>query len=336
MAENEDNCSVGKLTKTSCHLSSFTKKKDLFQLNQLSKDDMSLLKYRIDKYYTIADGTICDHHRHSYLTYYSQFIYKCCDPFNKHKSNVTNDLRIIKIDFCEIVLTKLKLKLIPGNKICKRCQSSLKEKLGLEQEEESTIDVAGTSTDKECPIDVADTSTDKKGRRRLDRIAKQDVSYVTPNVEEGYSQKSNFSNSSSEFFTLSQGQRELNTILTDLEMPSLENHQVFKTRRINDANSSVHDVAKNFAKKCSTALDISFTIPEPVSRTVIEDSAILQQMIINLKNLFEKTTTTNQKLKYLALPSDWNYHMICQYFECTKYVYEKLCLFRKMDGKLKF
>lgn len=60
-------------------------------------------------------------------------------------------------------------------------------------------------------------------------------------------------------------------------------------------------------------------------------------MIINLKNLFEKTTTTNQKLKYLALlSSDWNYAMICQYFECTKYVYEKLCLFRKMDGKLKF
>lgn len=117
MNEVLENCNIGLLAKTECHLSSYTQKKCIHKLESVPEEDTSLLKFRIDDYHRVSKGTICEHHKKLYLDYFSSFKYKCCDPFKKHKKNINTNLRILKLEICKSALEILLLKLAPGDKV---------------------------------------------------------------------------------------------------------------------------------------------------------------------------------------------------------------------------
>lgn len=77
-------CDIGVLTNTQCHLKTFTNENSLYKLESLSDNDIELLKYRLDDYHKIVIENICEHHKCAWLSYYSNFLRYCCDPFKKH------------------------------------------------------------------------------------------------------------------------------------------------------------------------------------------------------------------------------------------------------------
>lgn len=327
MTEELENCNVGILTRSQCHLTSYTDKKNLYDLQSFSVEDKLLLKYRVDNYHQIANGKICEHHKYIWLTYYSSSIRKCCDPFKNHTSNITTGLRVLKLELCENALKNLLLKLKPGNKVCKRCETHLKNKLGQ----------ADNGNQYDSINSISNTEF-----RRSDRIKELgEISYCNKE-DEPESQNSCMSNVSnvsniSVFNTLSQEKSVVNTVLNNLDLPRMNDHQFQRTKRISDAKNMVHDVCKNFCAVFSKATSINIIVPETVSNNILDDCSQFRQVIMNLQDEFESTNSVHKKLECLSLlPKEWNKCKIKQYFNCTDYMYSKIHRFREMDGKITF
>lgn len=328
MEEEIANCDVGTITKTPCHLDYYTNQKNLYKLDSLSVEDIKLLKYRIDNFHTISNGQICDHHKQIWLHRYSSSKRKCCDPFNKHDKTISSDLRILSIEICENILKNLLIKLIPGDKVCKRCESLLKTKINSEETNLQSLQSS----------DLADVaSCSNMQLRQSTRIKTEEKSSVCgPILPESQSSTSSIGSSkSSDFVTLSQESTVIDKVLTALDLPCFKNQPLFKTRRLNYAENVVTDVCKLFAEKLSHVSGVTIEVPGAVYNNIFEDSIILKKLIINLQKEFERTKLISKKLEYLALlPIDFNRNKIQQYFNCTNYMYLKLSEFRAMDGKL--
>lgn len=323
-----ENCSIGILTRSQCHLTSYTNKKNLYDLQSFSFEDKLLLKYRVDNYHEIANGKICEHHKRFWLNYYSYSLRKCCDPFKNHTSNVTTGLRVLKLELCENALENLLLKLKPGDKVCKRCETHLKNKLAQEENNRNQNDSINSTSNTEF--------------RRSDRIKELgEISYCNnENLPESQnsciSSGSNISNIS-EFNTLSQEKSVVNTVLNNLDLPLMNDHQFQRTKRVSDAKNIVHDVCKNFCAVFSKAASINIIVPETVSNNILDDCSQFRQVIMNLQQEFEGTNSVHKKIECLSLlPKEWNKSTIKQYFNCTDYMYSKLHRFREMDGKIIF
>lgn len=332
MDENLKDCSIGSITNSLCHLKTYNAKRVLHKLEDLPPEQISLFIYRIENFYSIENGTICEHHHNTYITYFSNLSNKCCDPLNRHKNKIHKDLRILELDFCDSTLKHLKLKLIPGHKICKNCETLLKNKMTIFESTEPT-----SFANEKMDID-SDCEIENVALRRSERNIDKEVNYVENLCSQpGSSQNSYFSSISSEFFTFSQGQRELNASLKILGMPDINNTSFFKTRRTTDANKLIHDVCKNIAQKVSVAFDTEVIIPESVTKNVIEDSLVLDKLMKNLRQEYETLNTTFKKLSILALlPIDWKREMILkQAFNCSRRLYDHLKKFREMDGKFR-
>lgn len=327
MSEETENCDVGVYTESECHLTCYTAGKCLHKFESLSAEDISLLKYRIVNFHEISKGTICDHHKNVYLTHFTSLKRKCCDPFKKHRQNVVDNLRILKQELCEKALNCLFLKIIPGDKICHNCEITLLKNIKCITESSNTLD----------QTDLVD-SRSEVGLRHSERVSKiEKISLSNYNVKPESQSSSTTAESTasnfSEFSTLSQDKRVINTILNSLELPNLNDLQFYKTRRVHDAENIVHDVCKNFTQVMAKATEVDIVVPEPVSRNIIEDSSILRELLSNLQKKFESTETVYGKLEILALlPKNWNRNKIRQYFACTDYMSTKLNQFKEMDG----
>lgn len=327
MTEESESCDIGILTETRCHLTSYTKNKRLYDLQSLSVEDISILKYRLDNYHEIANGKICEHHKCLWLAYYSSFIRKCCDPFKKHTRNIITELRELKLELCEGALKNLLLKLKPGDKVCKRCENLLKEKIESTQGRHS------------CDLINSIASTSNAEFRRSDRVKELGaISYCDEEIlpESQNSCISNISTVSniSIFDTSSQEKSVLDTVLNSLDLPCMNNHQFRKTKRISDAKNIVHEVCENFSKLFSKAANINIVVPETVTNNILDDCSEFREMIINLQEEVKSTHSVHKKIEYLSLlPKGWNKCKIQQYFDCTDYMYRTLNRFREMDGE---
>lgn len=327
MTEELENCDIGIITQSQCHLTSYTDKKNLYDLQSFSVEDNLILKYRVNNYHKIANGKICEHHKCIWLTYYSSRSRKCCDPFKNHTSNITAGLRILKLELCESALKNLLLKLKPGDKVCKRCETHLKHKLAQE---------GYSCYQKDYIASISHTEF-----RRSDRIKELgEISYCDKDVPESQSSfissVSNVSNISV-FNTLSQEKSVVNTVLNNLELPCMNDHPFEKTKRISDAKNIVHEVCKNFCEVFSKAASINIVVPETVSNNILDDCSQFRQVIMNLQQEFESTNSVHKQIECLSLlPKEWNKCKIKKYFDCTDYMYRKLHRFREMDGKIIF
>ena len=92
-----DQCKIGELTNTTCHLETYTKSKLLIKLDELSESDFMLLKYRIENDNIIRENCICQHHKLSYFNYFSSKHLSCCNPFLIHSKPIKSNSRETKL-----------------------------------------------------------------------------------------------------------------------------------------------------------------------------------------------------------------------------------------------
>ena len=101
MSDKKENCDVGFHTNTECHLTHYSSNKLLHKLQSLSIEEISLLKYRIEGFHEISEGTICDHYAKVYLTLYTSLKRKCCNSFAKHKKKLLIILEYSRLSFAK-------------------------------------------------------------------------------------------------------------------------------------------------------------------------------------------------------------------------------------------
>ncbi|KAH0549584.1 hypothetical protein KQX54_010599 [Cotesia glomerata] len=329
-------CDVGKLTSTKCHLTDYSNLKTLHNVDQFSNEDRLLLKLRLNNANNISK--ICDHHKCDYLNYYSVKFRKCCDPFQIHKKNVCGDLRILSLELCLSILTNLLLKLIPGDKICKRCENNLRQKIS--SQEKNNCSTSQETTDQ---IDMIQEGTvyDEKELRRSARLRISEMNKTTTQEIIHCSQSTNSTNSicitssGSEFMTASQDKQDINHILSTLDLPLYEQQALYKTKHQVQAENLVQAVSDKFAEKLSQVADLNITIPDLVNTNLYQDSFALREMIMNLRYFYDNAKTLSEKLEYLSLlPKHWILPKVSQYFSCTNYMWLKLNKFKQMQDPL--
>lgn len=129
MEEEQTPCGIGLLTQTTddCYLLSYSNKKILYNINTFATEEILILRYRVDEYFSSDNDTICNHHKSKYLDYFDKDKVCCCDPFQKHKKFITSSLRSLTLKFCCDTLKNIVIKLKPGEKICRFCELDLKK-----------------------------------------------------------------------------------------------------------------------------------------------------------------------------------------------------------------
>lgn len=117
----DEKCSVGENTKSECHLLHYTKKRSIQNVENLSDDDLNLLKLRSESKIL---KTVCLHHESVFLKKY-EFLQKvCCDPFKRHKTLAKKSLRVVNLEQSRIISSK-GFKVNPGQKLCSFCRNEL-------------------------------------------------------------------------------------------------------------------------------------------------------------------------------------------------------------------
>lgn len=129
-------CTIGSVTKTDCHLTYFSNKKCLHDIQNLSSNEYALLSYRINNMSSeTRNGSICNHHKCHYLDYFSRRYKKCCDPFIRHAKKVRDSLGIIDLDTAGNALKYIGTVLEPGNKLCKNCFAAVKNRIAKAEDQ---------------------------------------------------------------------------------------------------------------------------------------------------------------------------------------------------------
>lgn len=119
---------MGKITQTNC-----SSGKRFHQIQDIEVKEYKLLKYRIENFFKISGGDICDEHKRYYLDNYYKRKTICCNPYGIHKKYIKTDLRTIELHFCDEAIIHLMLKLEPGNKICIKCQRRINSEVAREK-----------------------------------------------------------------------------------------------------------------------------------------------------------------------------------------------------------
>ena len=123
-------CSIGKFLKDTCDKTSHTSKIGRQQIEDLTNDDIQILSRRcgLDQD-QLTD--VCLHHLEVYLFRYSRNHTNCCNPYSSHKrttkSAPNGEITLATSLKCEE--QGLQLKLVPGQKLCKRCHEKVHDAL---------------------------------------------------------------------------------------------------------------------------------------------------------------------------------------------------------------
>lgn len=245
-------------------------------------------------------------------------------------------MRILSLELCENASTDLLLNLIPGDKICKRCDNYLCQKIALQKKNTSS---ASQETTQQCnSIKESNIADNTKRSRRSVRILEQKK--VTSQEIIGCSQRTDSTISShliscgSEFMPASQNKEAIDNILTNLDLPTYKQHALYKTKSQVQAENLVQQVSDKFAEILFKVAVLKITIPDPINANLYQDSFALREMITNLRHLFNNAETNAEKLEYLGLlPKDWTLPKVLEHFNCKNYMWSKLNEFKQMEGK---
>jgi len=123
MTESLENCSVGVLLQTECHLlNKFISVKGLTNVSDLRPDDVELLRWRAD----IGNAeltSICFYHTSVFVTNFTNLQWKCCDPLNRHKTVIKKALRSVSKESA-LNLKTHGFAVKPGEKMCPSCRKA--------------------------------------------------------------------------------------------------------------------------------------------------------------------------------------------------------------------
>lgn len=140
--------------------------------------------------------------------------------------NIREDLKEL---FLENALRLLLLRIIPGDKVCKRCEANLNKKL-CEQALQAPDLSSRNENNRNCSN--VENSNLPGSSRRSERI--QNLKFKPVYTLFQQPNKSNISSLSTESNTSSQKKNCINNLLRNLEIVSIENQQCFKSRHKKD------------------------------------------------------------------------------------------------------
>ena len=127
-------CAIGKT-----HLYSSTKcSEERKFIAELSGENQILIACRANIEIN-DDMQICCNHETRIINKFIFFEKWCCDPFGIHVKNIDNRLEIISLEMADeakYLLSDLKIRLVPGKKLCHACNLRIKENLKLSKEHE--------------------------------------------------------------------------------------------------------------------------------------------------------------------------------------------------------
>ena len=339
MEEELKPCNVGLVTKTEnqCHLKTYSSVQILHSINSFSTEEVRLLRFRIDNYFSLED-TICSFHKYKYLDYFSSYMSKCCDPFKMHKKSITgSNLRSMSLRFCNETLNKIMIKLKPGDKICVNCENKIIKIINLENEisakEESNVTKATDlvavqevdEIDQEVGPSISQLQPPEREKRKSFLKAENLIQNRSVTVLSGQSYDSTSAESSSIYTTRSDDLSKIDNITEILGIPPFKKLKLSKNKLETKSIDLVQTVCNKLSKKISSAFDVNISTNEINFKDLQADSLSFKQLIENLQKNFQSTKYVSEKLFYLALlPKDWSYTQILKYFDCSYYMYNQL------------
>ena len=110
-----------------CHKFTYCRKSGLLKLDEFSEDIQEVLKLRSGRVSLEGSKTICNHHKQALLDKFAALQKTCNDLFNIHTKPVKTTLKKLTLYSIRKYDSRLLLSatLIPGKKICKRCEMKL-------------------------------------------------------------------------------------------------------------------------------------------------------------------------------------------------------------------
>lgn len=81
------NCTIGILTDTNCHLKFHTNIEGIMMFAEIDKNDQQLIQLRT-KLEPSSIVNVCYHHFARYITYFAQLQRTCVNPFGSHKKSI--------------------------------------------------------------------------------------------------------------------------------------------------------------------------------------------------------------------------------------------------------
>lgn len=125
-------CSVGiHLDKDNeCHKTMFTSSTGSVTVNDLPLEDQELIQYRTAIETLSSTDTICFHHQQEYLVKFEFMQKACCDPWRIHsKKKKKRNMKCVTLAKAKEANQLLKLKVIPGQKVCFGCYIKLNDEI---------------------------------------------------------------------------------------------------------------------------------------------------------------------------------------------------------------
>lgn len=293
-----ERCCIGKVVSTECYQKSFSNSQAVHGFDEFKAEEIVLLFKRLPGLNFQRGEYVCDYHKLKYLDYYSTFAVTCCDPFDKHVIKIKKGLRIINTSLSEnwSKVDPAAVNLIPGQKLCKTCESLVKSKIKKSEE----MEIRGG----EATVQEEFIHSDEKSDSQPDSHPLND-------------------SSGSSYHTQSQDVNSFNHLLFNFDIPPLKRQ---KLTHIQKVESILQTVASKVAEKIHDLYNMEVpAIDNSVTRNVFEDSSALGDIITSLQDKFRQTKKVQDKIELLLLlPKSWNYPMIKKYFDCTQYMYRQV------------
>ncbi|KAK0073538.1 hypothetical protein PV326_013305, partial [Microctonus aethiopoides] len=248
---------------------------------------------------------ICHHHRCQYFDYYSWQFRKFHDPFNVHKRIIRRHLRVLNLGICMSALSQLAMKIIPGDKVCKRCENVLREKILLSEEKTKQSNVNEESEKVQNQPEL---------RKSVRTVVQKNISnqeIVNCSQRTNSSSYMHISSNESEFITVSQDERAIDSVLATLDLPIYKQQVFYKKRTQFQAENLIQQISDKFAEKLSKAADFEIEILDPMSTNLYEDNVILKKIIQNLKFSFDNAENISKIWIEIIHAGDPGSHNIC-------------------------
>lgn len=309
-----EKCCIGLLTDSECHLETYSENKILYNLSELSEENILLLKLRLqDEEFQeqISEGKICHHHKLRYLDYFSQYKYKCFDPFGKHKKSITNYLRIISLETCEnfnkILFEVHLINLIPGDKWCRTCETLIKQ-------------IVEQNLNNSEPMEIEDV--------------RGNAATLSGGGSVFESFTSQLCSSGSDYQSNSQNVNSINNILRELDIDPISKSKLSVERLKKRAEETLLEVLNKLTQKINNAYDLNiFSLNSKITRNLIEDSNTLNDIILSLQNKFQQSKTISEKIQVLTvLPLSWQFKQVKQHFDCSHYMFREFKKSKVQNG----
>ena len=106
------------------------------KIHKLNDEEIDVLQFR----FGFEVGYLCDNH---YMDQFSRYNgwhkNKCSDPSNRHKKPAKTNLKLISLDFARQVKLFTEFLIIPGQRICRKCELFLIELIEEERERDEGV-----------------------------------------------------------------------------------------------------------------------------------------------------------------------------------------------------